>query len=43
VRGDFHAVIRIALPDALTPEQRELIAKAGATGGRVHGGAREDS
>lgn len=42
-RGDFHAVIRIALPEELTPEQRELLAKAGAGGGTVHGGAREAS
>ncbi|MCB9899528.1 MAG: DnaJ domain-containing protein [Planctomycetes bacterium] len=40
-RGDFHAVVRYALPDPLTPRQRELLAElAQAGGGRVHGGAR---
>jgi len=42
-RGDFHAVIRLALPETLTPEQRELLARAGEAGGAVQGGAREAS
>ncbi len=41
-RGDFIAVIRHALPDELSPRQRELIAELGRSGeGRVTGGARE--
>ena len=42
-RGNFYAVVRLALPETLTPEQRELLLKAGAAGGApLHGGARED-
>jgi len=43
-RGHFYAVVRLALPENLTPEQRELLLKAGAAGGAAHvqGGARED-
>jgi curved DNA-binding protein len=40
-RGDFLAVVRLALPDDLSPEQRELLARAGAAGpAAVRGGAR---
>jgi curved DNA-binding protein len=40
--GDFTAVIRHALPQDLSPRQRELIAELGRTGaGTVTGGARE--
>ena len=43
-RGDFHAVVRLALPDDLTHEQRDLLTRAGGAGsGAVHGGAREAS
>jgi len=43
-RGDFFAVVRLALPDALTAEQRELLARAGSAGSAsVHGGARQAS
>jgi len=42
-RGNFYAVVRLALPESLTPEQRELLLKAGAAGSApLHGGARED-
>jgi len=45
-RGDFLAVVRLALPDELTPEQRELLLRAGTAGAagrtRVRGGAREE-
>lgn len=42
VRGDFYVVIRLALPDALTERQRELLKEtAGAGTGAVKGGARE--
>ena len=41
-RGDLYAIIRYALPEALTLRQRELIAEVGRAGtGQVSGGARE--
>jgi DnaJ-class molecular chaperone len=44
-RGDFLAVVRLALPEELSPEQRELLLRAGsagaAHGARMRGGARE--
>ena len=38
-RGDFYAVVRLALPDNLDAEQRELLERAGRGAG-VSGGAR---
>jgi curved DNA-binding protein len=41
-RGDFYAVVRIALPEQMTDAQRDLLKRAGAEGPRaVHGGARQ--
>ena len=40
--GDFHVVIRLALPPSLSDEQKELLKKAGESGSStVAGGARE--
>jgi len=40
-RGDFHAVVRLALPEPLTERQRELLRELQRTGGpAVTGGAR---
>ncbi len=40
--GDFFAVVRLALPETLTPRQRELLVEAGrASKGGAAGGARE--
>jgi len=41
-RGDFYAVVRLVLPEPLTPRQRELLSEAARAGnGHVAGGARE--
>lgn len=43
-RGDFFAVVRLALPEELTPRQRELLEELGRAGATpVSGGAREVS
>lgn len=39
-RGDLFLVVRIGLPDPLTPRQQELLRELGKEGGAVSGGAR---
>lgn len=43
-RGDFHAIVRLALPETLSERQRELVAELARSGpAHVAGGAREET